>query len=237
MTGILFLPCVWAGFIGTSALLFAPLFSGQAQEGDARTSPLATAVKIAKPAIVFIQGPKPKGTDQADCSAFTLGIIVDPKGIVVTNYSAIKDMKKCEVVLRDGRKFLPKAVASDPALGLTLIKIKDAKPLPFAAVEDSKKVKVGDRVIALSAPWTTLVDDPVTVVAGLIGGKTRGTKNGDSLFLVDTATGPGCSPGPLLNKEGKFVGLLLSRDLSPRRNAAIPSNRVKERMAEWSKEK
>ena len=67
------------------------------------------------------------------------------------------------------------------------------------------------------------------VVAGLIGGKGRGAKTGDFRLLVDTAIGPGCGVGPLITREGKFAGLVVGRDFSPRgTNAAIPSNLVKE---------
>jgi serine protease Do len=156
---------------------------------------------------------------------------------VVTNHSTTKGWKKSEVILSDGRKLPAKALFSDPDLDLVVIQVEDTKPLPCVEVGDSEKVKEGDWVIALGAPSTTAEDEPLTVAAGLIGGKVRGTKKGEFLFLVATSIGPGCSPGPLITREGKFVGLVVSRDLSPHPDGAIPGNRVKDRVAEWSKKK
>ena len=156
---------------------------------------------------------------------------------MVTNHSTTKGWKKSEVILSDGRRLPAKTLLSDPELDLAIIKVEAAKPLPPVEVGDSDKVKKGDWVIALGALRTTAIDDALLVVPGLIGGKVRGKKKDELLFLVDTSLGPGCNAGPLITREGKFVGLVVSRDLSPHPDGAIPSNRVKERVAEWSKKK
>jgi serine protease Do len=224
---------IWGFFIGTAVFLSAQLVSAQeAKQDSPRQSPAALALKKAKPALVFIQGVKENGEREGKDTPLALGVIIDPKGTVVTNHSSIKDMKTSEIVLSDGRRLPAKALFSDPDLDLAIIKVEAAKPLPSVGAEDSDLVKVGDWVIALSAPFTTVIEDPLMVVAGVIGGKTRATKKSNSQFLVDTAIGPGCGPGPLLSREGRFVGLVVSR-----RGFAIPSNRVTERAAEWSRKK
>jgi S1-C subfamily serine protease len=224
-------------YLAKKKLASSPLLPEQPKEEVPRQAPFAVVVEKIKPALVFIQEPKEKGAAAAKRPKFALGIIIDPKGILVTNHSAIKGMKSSEVLLHDGRVLPVKALLSDPDLDLAIIKVEDGKPLPYAEVGDSEKVKEGDWIIALGAPWTTAVDEPLLVAAGLISGKVRGTKKDEHLFLVDTSIGPGCSPGPLITREGKFVGLVVSRDLSPRSNGAIPSNRVKKHAADWAKEK
>jgi serine protease Do len=201
-------------------------------------SPVTAALEKVKPALVFVREAEEPGTDKGNRPAPALGVIVDPKGTVVTNHSAIKGMKKCVVVLHDDRKLAAKAFHSDPNLDLTVIRIEDAKPLPSVEVGDSEKLKMGDRALALAAPWAVGGDDPVQVVRGLVGGKARGAEKVGARFLVDTALGPGCGPGPVFSLEGKFVGLAVGRDLGPRTTgSAVPSNRIVERVAEWSKKK
>jgi RNA polymerase sigma factor (sigma-70 family) len=222
--------------IGASALVSAPTLSApELKKEPPRKSPIAAAIEQVEPALVFIQESREKGAPESKHLALALGIIIDPKGTVVTNHSVIKCMKKSEVILSDGRRLPAKAVLADSGLDLAIITVEDAGPLPFAAVGDSDKVKVGSPVFALSAPWITKVDQPLMVAAAIVGGKARRTEQGDFLFLVDTTFGPGCGPGPLLSREGRFLGLVVSRDLSPRCNAAIPSNQVQERLAQWAK--
>jgi serine protease Do len=224
--------------IGVVALMSSPLAPAQEPKEDVpRRSSVAVAVEKVKPALVFIQEVKEKGAEAATHPKVALGVIIDPKGIVVTNHSTIKAMKSGEVVLSDGRSLSVKALLSDPELDLALIKIEDPKPLPAVAVDDSEQVKEGDWVIALAAPGATTVNAPLTVAAGLIGGKVRRGKKDEFLFRLETSTEPGCSPGPLITTEGKLVGVVVSRDLSPRASGAVPSNRVKEHAANWAKEK
>jgi serine protease Do len=239
MTQIPLLFRAWALVIGALALISSPLLIAQERKEEApRKSSATAAIEKVKPALVFIQEPKENGTAEGKRRAFALGVLIDPRGTVVTNHSAIKGMKKREVILSDGRRLPAKALFSDPDLDLAMIKVEDAKPLPYAEVGDSEKVKLGDSVLALSAPWTTAVDEPLMVAAGLISGKARLTKTRDFLFMVDTHIGPGCGPGPLITREGKFVGLVVSRDITPRAaNSALPSNRVKQRVTEWSRKK
>jgi S1-C subfamily serine protease len=227
----------WTLVVGVAMLISASLLSARERTEEARRKPsLAVAVEKVKPALVFLQQPKEKGKEEGKRSPYALGVIIDPTGTVVTNHSATRGFKKIDVLLSDGRRLPTKALFSDPDLDLAVIKIEDTRRLPYAEVGDSDKVKVGDRVLALSAPWTTPVDEPLMVVSGLIAGTRRGAKPGDFLFLVDTAIGPGCGAGPLMDREGKFVGLVVGGDRGPRStNTAIPSNRVKERAAKWFK--
>ncbi len=226
----------WVLFIGAVALMSSRVLPAR-EPKEVRQSAVAVAVEKVTPALVFIQEPQKKDEEAEKRPKVALGIIIDSKGIVVTNHSATKGMKSSEVVLNDGRRLPVMALLSDPELDLALIKIEDTKPLPVVAVDDSERVKDGDLVIALTAPEAAVVNEALTIAVGLISGKVPGTKKGEFLFRVDTAVGPGVSSGPLVTTEGKFVGLIVSRDLSTRFNCAVPSNWVKEHAADWTKEK
>jgi WD40 repeat protein/S1-C subfamily serine protease len=214
-----------------------PTDSGARQDAPGQ-SPVTGAVENSKRALVLIQEAKGKSDGkEGTVPRSVLGILIDAKGAVVTNYSLIKGWKKLAVVLSDGRRLPAKAMRSDPDLDLAVIHVEDPKPLPHATVGDSENLKVGDFVLALSAPWTVAVEELPVSTRGIIAGKARTTKKGDARFTVDTATGPACSPGPLIDRRGQFIGLVVSRDLVPRgTNGAIPSKRILERLAEWSKE-
>jgi hypothetical protein len=195
-----------------------------------RKSPVTAAIEKVKPALVFIAegGKKDKGEGKQAKRA--LGIIIDTKGMVVTNQSLIAGWKKVEVVLADGRRLHGKVVLSEVDLDLAVIQVEAGKALPHVEIGDSDKLKEGDRVVALSAPWMAGLDQPLMANAGLIGRKVSG-KSG--LLAVETSTGPGCGPGPLISMEGRLVGLVVGRNAAPRGvNAALPAKRVKERAKE-----
>jgi serine protease Do len=209
------------------------------QENAPRKSAAVSAVEKIRPAVVFLQGTaKTDKGKEGKRTRVGVGILIDPGGTIVANHSIIQKLNPIEVVLGDGRKLPAKAVFSDPDLDLAVVKVEAPKPLPHAEVGDIAKVEAGDLVLALNSPWTVTVDEPPTVVAGIIAGITPGTKKGEKLFVVDTAIGPGCGPGPLISREGKLLGLVVGSGLGPRgTNSAIPSNRVTERVADWARKK
>jgi S1-C subfamily serine protease len=208
------------------------------QQRPQKSALLSTVDKI-KPVLVTIRKAAGKGSGAANdkSSRLVLGIVIDARGKVITNHSLIKEWEQCEVVLSDGRRLPAKALRADPDLDLSVLKVETARPLPFAEWGDSERINVGDFVLALSYPWTVAVDEPLTVIMGMIGGKVAGTKKQEPLFVVDTAIGPGCGPGPLMSTDGKLVGLVVGRDQKSRaHDVAVPSNRVRERLAEWSRQ-
>ena len=228
----------WAFVIGAWAVISSPLLSAQEpKEESPRKSPVVAAVEKVKPAARLHPGIQRKGQGSRGAALCALGVLIDPKGTVLTNHSTTKGWKKSEVILSDGRKLPAKALFSDPDLDLLVLQVEDTKPFPHVEVGDSDKVKKGDWVIGLGARSKTADDKPLLVVAGLIGGKVRAKKKDEFLFRVDTSIGPGCNPGPLITREGKFVGLVVSRNLSPHLDGAVPSNRLKDRVAKWSEEK
>jgi serine protease Do len=137
---------------------------------------------------------------------FGSGFLVDPKGVIMTNHHVVAGADEVEVTLADGRKFSSKDIVSDQKTDLAVIRIATKVDLPYLEFGDSDQMEIGDRVLAAGAPFGLTG----SVTAGIISAKGR---NGLSMnmyedFLqTDAAINPGNSGGPLVNLEGKVVGI------------------------------
>jgi serine protease Do len=149
------------------------------------------------------QGDMPNPSPQL---GFGSGFIVDPKGVIVTNHHVVAGADELEVTLPDGRKFTTKDFVSDQKTDLAVIRVSTKVDLPYLEFGDSDQMEIGDRVLAVGAPFGLTG----SVTAGIISAKGR---NGLSMnmyedFLqTDAAINPGNSGGPLVNLEGKVVGI------------------------------
>jgi serine protease Do len=165
-------------------------------------------VKRVLPAVVCLEG---KGkTQRAKLEdldpGFGSGFMVDPSGIVVTNNHVVRDTTVVEVTLQDGRKFTSKDIRRDPKADLAVIKLETKEALPFLEFGDSSAMEVGDQVLAVGAPFGLIG----SVTHGIVSGKSRNNLNlnlYEDFIQTDAAVNPGNSGGPLVNMEGKVVGL------------------------------
>jgi serine protease Do len=165
-------------------------------------------VKRVLPAVVCIEGKgkavaRPK-LDDAD-PGFGSGFIVDPSGVVVTNNHVVRETTVVEVTLHDGRKFTSKDIRRDPKADLAIIKLDTKNPLPFLEFGDSDAMEVGDRVLAVGAPFGLTG----SVTSGVVSGKSRNLNLNlyEDFLQTDAAVNPGNSGGPLVNMEGRVIGL------------------------------
>jgi len=135
---------------------------------------------------------------------FGSGFIVDPNGIILTNHHVVDGADQVEIQLRDGRKFLSTDVKSDPKTDLAIVRIK-AKDLPFLEMGDSNAMEVGDRVLAVGAPFGLTG----TVTSGIVSAKGRSIKVNmyEDFIQTDAAINPGNSGGPLVNLAGQVIGI------------------------------
>jgi serine protease Do len=133
------------------------------------------------------------------------GVIVDSKGVVLTNFHVIDGADFVEVHLSDGRKFISEDMAGDKKTDLAIVRIKSDKPFPALALGDSTKMEVGDRVLAVGAPFGLAG----SVTHGIISARSRNLRlNAYEDFLqTDAAINPGNSGGPLVNLEGEVIGI------------------------------
>jgi serine protease Do len=166
------------------------------------------------------------------------GVIVDPDGLIVTNYHVVENMKDVFVTLSDGRELPGNVLDADTALDVALVKV-EAKNLPAAKMGDSNNLLVGEWVLAMGNPFGNLIGDPTpTVTAGVISALKRNFRPSTELKRVyqnmiqtDAAINPGNSGGALINSAGELVGIntfIMSRSGGAEGiGFAIPVNRVK----------
>lgn len=134
------------------------------------------------------------------------GFIVSKDGYILTNNHVIEGADKITVSLADGRQLDAKIVGKDPTFDLAVIKVT-AGNLPVLPLGDSDALQVGEWVVAIGNPFG--LDHTVTV--GVISAKNRSIRAGnvsfDGFLQTDAAINPGNSGGPLLDLDGKVVGI------------------------------
>jgi serine protease Do len=170
------------------------------------------------------------------------GVIISEDGYIVTNNHVIDGADDITVTLSNRRSFKGKMVGVDPSSDLAIIKI-EAKGLPFVIYGNSDEVKVGQWVLAVGYPLNL----ETTVTAGIVSAKGRTLEINrrksespvESFIQTDAAVNPGNSGGPLVNTEGKLIGIN-SAIASPTGSYAgysftIPVNIVKKVMADLVK--
>ena len=133
------------------------------------------------------------------------GVIVDSKGLILTNNHVLAEADEVEVKLQDGRKFKAQIVGRDERSDLAVVKIK-ANDLMAAKLGDSNKLRIGEWVVAAGNPFG--LDNSIT--AGIISAKGRSIIGGgqyEDFIQTDAAINPGNSGGPLVNLEGEVIGI------------------------------
>jgi len=137
------------------------------------------------------------------------GVIVDPKGYIVTNRHVIDKADRIRVKLMDdgpGVLHDAKVIGSDQETDLAVIKIDADRPLPYAKLGNSDSSQVGDWVLAIGSPFGL----QETVTAGIVSAKGRNIVPGrqfQTFIQTDAAINPGNSGGPLVNMAGEVVGI------------------------------
>jgi Do/DeqQ family serine protease len=134
------------------------------------------------------------------------GVIVDPAGYILTNNHVIENAQDITVRLSDSRKFTAKLVGRDPKTDLAVLKVEAAAPLPVAELGDSERLRVGQWVVAIGNPFG--LDRTVTV--GIVSATARnrvGVTTYENFIQTDASINPGNSGGPLLNLDGRVIGI------------------------------
>jgi serine protease Do len=159
---------------------------------------------------------QPNQPQERKATSLGTGVIVDSDGYVLTNYHVVappttqqgtqRIADKIEVKLHTGETYVARVIGGDPESDLGVLKINTPKPLPFAQVGDTSKMKVGDWVLALGNPFGV----GQTVTSGIVSATGR-VIPGSSIFgdyiQTDAAINPGNSGGPLVNMKGEVVGI------------------------------
>jgi len=147
-----------------------------------------------------------KRRPREDARASGSGVIVDPNGYILTNNHVVENAREITVRLSDSRKFTATLVGRDPKTDLAVLKIDSPNPLPVAEMGDSDRLKVGQWAIAIGNPFG--LDRTVTV--GIISATARtrvGVATYENFIQTDASINPGNSGGPLLNLDGRVIGV------------------------------
>jgi serine protease Do len=155
------------------------------------------------------------------------GVVVDAEGYVITNLHVISGASEINVKLSDGRTVQATTVGADPLTDLAVLKI-DSDGLTALEWGDSDDLAVGDMVWAAGSPFG--LDHSITF--GILSAKGRrgvGHSPLQNFLQTDTAVNPGNSGGPLVNSQGKLVGIntLIIGETYQGISFAVPSNVVR----------
>jgi serine protease Do len=150
---------------------------------------------------------KRRGPRQEPERAAGSGVIVDGRGYILTNHHVIENADEIEVRLSDDRKFPAKLVGRDSKTDLAVLKIEPTGiALPVAALGDSDKLRIGQWAIAIGNPFG--LDRTVTVGIISATGRTHvGVATYEAFIQTDASINPGNSGGPLLNIDGRVIGI------------------------------
>ncbi len=159
------------------------------------------------------------------------GVIIDPAGLVVTNYHVIEGASEVKVALADKRELDAEVVLKDEHSDLAVMRLKGASER-FPALEfgNSDELQVGDVVLALGDPFGV----GQTVTHGIVSAVARtqvGISDYQFFIQTDAAINPGNSGGALVDLKGRLVGIntaIYSRSGGSQGiGFAIPANMVR----------
>ncbi len=141
------------------------------------------------------------------------GFIIDPEGLILTNYHVVEGAAEIIVNIEDGEnhetEYEATLVGSDPKTDIALIKLVvepgQSRTFPALSFGDSDRLEVGEWVMAIGNPFGL----SHTVTVGVVSAKDRSIGSGpyDEFIQTDASINPGNSGGPLLNIKGEVVGI------------------------------
>ncbi len=133
------------------------------------------------------------------------GFIISHDGYIVTNSHLVQNATKITVKLLNNDEYIAKIIGTDPQTDIAVIKIK-ASNLPVVKLGDSDKADVGEWVVALGNPFGL----SHSLSSGILSAKGRssvGITDYENFLQTDAAINPGNSGGPLLDLDGKVIGI------------------------------
>jgi serine protease Do len=135
------------------------------------------------------------------------GVVIDATGRILTNEHVIDRADRIRVSLADGREFEATLIGADPNNDLAVLAVETAEELPWIPLNSSADLMVGEPVIAIGNPFGL----SNTVTTGVISALDRSVRTESHVYhgflQTDASINPGNSGGPLLNAEGKLIGV------------------------------
>lgn len=165
---------------------------------------VASVVERLSPAVLHVRALRERNAGLASGS----GVVVTPDGYALTNSHVVHGAAGVEVALADGRTVLADLVGDDPATDLAILKLDAKTSFTHATLGDSNGLRVGDFAIAVGSPFGLAR----TVTCGIVSalGRTLASEGGrliEGVIQTDAPLNPGNSGGPLVDAEGRVVGV------------------------------
>ena len=192
------------------------LLTARIAASELRETPIVKAIERVRVSVVNIRGEKSvpaagqtAGADsQRRVNGMGTGVIIDPRGYIITNFHVVDGVRQILVTLADGQRQIAQLIARDMETDLAIIKIKPSGPLPVIPLGTSCDLMPGETVIAVGNAYGY----EHTVTRGIISALHRAVQVSDAQFYddliqTDASINPGNSGGPLLNIDGDMIGI------------------------------
>lgn len=135
------------------------------------------------------------------------GVIIDPRGYILTNNHVVEEASQITVTMHDGSELQAKVVGADPKTDLAVIKVEDnVQDLPTLPWGTYDTIRVGDVVLALGSPFGLKSSVSLGIVSAL-GRGSVGITEYEDFIQTDAAINPGNSGGALVNMKGELIGI------------------------------
>ena len=134
------------------------------------------------------------------------GVIIDKRGLVLTNFHVVKGADEILLRLSDKREYRGQILGTDPKTDIALVRFQPEHEITVANLGNSDALRVGEWAIAIGNPFG--LDQTVTVgVISATGRSDVGIATYENFIQTDASINPGNSGGPLVNLKGEVVGV------------------------------
>ncbi len=179
----------------------SPSLPDESEALDAYSRVVVQVAERMRPAVVNLRS----GRGRSEGSGS--GVLFTPDGLLLTNHHVIQASRQVRVRLNDGTELTGRVIGADPWSDLAVVQA-DASGLPYAALGDSARLRVGQLVMAIGSP----LGFESTVTAGVVSALGRSLRSitghlVDDIIQTDAALNPGNSGGPLVDSKGQVIGI------------------------------